>query len=175
MRASYAQSKWQSNQVQSETPKLSAVTSPPSEISDIYFQGIIAGAIGGATIAVWFFIIDVFNGRPFYTPSVLGTALFGRGTGLDQQTLRISFEMVFSYTWVHGLVFCIIGGIASKLLALAEHNVNLGFGILLLFVVFEFAFVGVGFIFAESFLRALAWPAVLVGNLLAALAMTAYF
>jgi len=162
--------------VQSETPKLFAVTSPSSEMSDIYLQGIIAGAIGAATIAVWFFIIDVFNGRPFYTPSVLGTALFGRGTGLNQpQVSPISFEMVLSYTWVHGLVFCIIGGIASKLLALAEHNVNLGFGILLLFVVFEFGFVGVGFIFAESILHALAWPAVLVGNLLAALAMTAYF
>jgi hypothetical protein len=30
--------------------------------------------------------------------------------------------MVLLYTWVHGMVFCVIGGIASKLLALAERN-----------------------------------------------------
>ena len=46
------------------------------------------------------------------------------------------------------MVFCVIGGIASKLLAVAERNLDLGFGILLLFVVFEFGFVGAAFIFA---------------------------
>jgi len=42
-------------------------------------------------------------------------------------------------------------------------------------VIFEFGFVGVAFIFAEPVLQALAWPAVLVGNLLAAMAMATYF
>jgi hypothetical protein len=73
------------------------------------------------------------------------------------------------------MVFCIIGGLASKLLVLAERNVNLGFGILLLFVVFEFGFVGVAFIFAEPILHTLTWPAILIGNLMAAAAMAIYF
>jgi hypothetical protein len=86
----------------------------------------------------------------------------------DQSTeaLAISLEMVLVYTWVHGMAFCVIGGFASKLLALAERNLNLGFGIVLLFVIFEFGFVGAAFIFAEPILQVLAWPAVLVGNLL---------
>jgi len=72
-----------------------------------------------------FFVIDSLSGRPFYTPNVLGTALFRHGSGLDQpQALAISVEMVLSYTWVHGLAFCVIGGFASKLLALAERNLN---------------------------------------------------
>jgi len=50
-----------------------------------------------------------------------------------------------------------------------------GFGILLLFVIFEFGFVGAALVFAEPILRALAWPSVLVGNLLAAAVMAAYF
>ena len=83
--------------------------------------------------------------------------------------------MVLVYTWVHGLVFCLIGGVASRLLALAERNLNLGFGILLLFVIFEFGFVGAAFIFAEPVLHALTWPAILIGNLLAAAAMAALF
>lgn len=68
-----------------------------------------------------------------------------------------------------------IGGLASKLLSIAERNVNCGFGILLLFVVFEFGFVAAAMVFAQPILRTLALPAVLVGNLLAASAMAVYF
>jgi hypothetical protein len=162
--------------VQSGTTSAAVITARSSKVTDIYQQGIVAGVIGAATVAIWFFIIDVFSGRPFYTPNVLGTALFRRGSGLDQpQALAISVEMVLSYTWVHGLAFCVIGGFASKLLALAERNLNSGFGIVLLFVIFEFGFVGASYIFAEPILQVLAWPAVLVGNLLAATGMAGYF
>jgi hypothetical protein len=83
--------------------------------------------------------------------------------------------MVLIYTWVHGLVFCAIGGIAAKLLSLAEQNTNYGFGILLSFVIFEFGFVVAALLFAAPILQALTWPAILVGNLLAAGAMAVYF
>jgi len=79
------------------------------------------------------------------------------------------------YTWVHTMLFAVIGGIVSKLLALAEKNPDLGFGILLLFIILDFGFIAVAFVFAEPILHALAWPAVLVGNLLAAAAMGLYF
>lgn len=150
-------------------------SSPPAETSRLYQEGIVAGIIGAATIAVWFLIVDTLQGRPLYTPTVLGTALFQRGEGLaSPETLPISFEMVLMYTWVHGLVFCVIGGIASRLLAVAEQKLDLGFGILLLFVVFEFGFIAAAMVVAEPLLHALAWPAVLVGNLLAAAAMGLY-
>ena len=162
--------------VQTDTPNAPVITSSSASISDLYQQGIVAGVIGASTVAVWFFLVDLFNGRPFYTPNVLGAALFRRGTGLDNpQALAISLEMVLIYTWVHGMVFCLIGGIASKLLHLAERNLNLGFGVVLLFVIFEFGFVGAAFVFAEPILQLLAWPVVLVGNLLAATAMASYF
>jgi hypothetical protein len=151
--------------------------SDPEEISRLYLEGIVAGVIGAATIAIWFLILDTVNGRPLYTPTVLGTALFRRGEGLaSPESLPISFEMVFLlYTWVHGLVFAVIGGVASRLLQLAERNPNLGFGILLLFVVFEFGFLSVATLVEGRILQALAWQAILVGNLLAVAAMAGYF
>ena len=162
--------------VQSNSTSAPFVTAPSSEISNVYREGIVAGILGAGTVALWFFILDVFSGRPFYTPNLLGNALFRRGIGFDQlETSSVSLEMVLLYTWVHFMVFCIIGGLASKLLVLAERNVNLGFGILLLFVVFEFGFVGVAFIFAEPILHTLTWPAILIGNLMAAAAMAIYF
>jgi hypothetical protein len=147
-----------------------------STIAETYREGIVAGIIGAAVIAIWFFLLDIFYGRPFYTPSVLGTALFHSGAKLEElYNLPTSFEMVLLYTWVHGMVFCVIGGIASKLLVLAERNINLGFGVVLLFVIFEFGFTVAAFIFAPPLLQALTWPKVLVGNFLAAAAMGIYF
>jgi hypothetical protein len=161
----------------SGTPESTAVLPSTPAIPNVYQQGIVAGVLGAVTIAVWFFLLDVLSGRPyFYTPNLLGTALFQGVAFVDpSRTLAVSFERVLFYTWVHGLVFCVIGGLASKLLAWAERDIHVGFGVLLLFVFFEFGFVGAAWIFAEPILRALAWPSVLVGNLLAAAVMAVYF
>lgn len=161
---------------QSTATRTALSYSDTAESSRLYIEGIIAGFIGAATIAIWFLILDTINGRPLYTPSLLGTALFRSGEGLaSPESLPVSLEMTLMYTWVHGLIFCVIGGFASRPLGLAEQNLNLGFGILLFFVVFEFGFVVAASLFAQAVLKALAWPAVPFGNLLAAMTMAAYF
>jgi hypothetical protein len=144
--------------------------------SSIYEEGIVAGLLGAATIAVWFLILDTIQGRPLYTPTVLGAALFRARAGLmAPESLPPSFELVLWFTWVHALVFVVLGSTAAVLLRLAERNPNFGFGIVLFLVVFMFGFIGVSLVFAEEVLHALAWPAILVGNLLAAGAMAWYF
>ena len=141
----------------------------------LYQEGMVAGIIGAVTIAIWFLILDTVKGRPLYTPTVLGTVLFRRREGFASlENLPVSSEMVLMYTWVHGLVFCIIGMAASRLLALAEQNPDYGFGILLFFVIFEVGFLAIAMALADPVLQALAWPAVLLGNLLSAAAMGAY-
>jgi len=161
--------------IQSHTTSTPSGVSETSEFSGVYIEGVVAGMIGAATIAIWFFIVDLYNGRPFYTPNVLGAALSLSRTITDPATAPISKELVVFYTWVHALIFCAIGGLAAKLLSLAERDLHFGFGILLLFVIFEFGFIAAALLIAEPILRALTWPAVLVGNLLAAGAMTVYF
>jgi hypothetical protein len=145
------------------------------ETARLYQEGLIAGTLGAVTIALWFLILDLLQGRPLFTPTVLGTALFkGAGTFATPAEIPISLDMVVGFTFVHWLVFAAIGGIASRLLGWAEHNPNLGFGVLLLFVVFEFGFLAGAMVFAKSVLQALAWPTVLIGNLLAAISMGFY-
>jgi len=145
------------------------ITPDSAEVSRTYEEGIVAGLIGAAVIALWFFLLDALHGRPLYTPTVLGTALFGSARESNP------FEMAIMFTFVHVLVFAMLGGLAARLLALAERDANYGFGILLLFVVFEFGFVIAGMFFAEDVVASLSWPAILVGNLLAAAAMAVYF
>jgi hypothetical protein len=153
-----------------------AVTDSQAPEMAVYAEGILAGVAGAAVIAAWFLVLDSIKGRPFYTPTVLGTALFRGGAALaSPETLTPDFEMVLSFTWVHVLAFVLIGVAASRLLGLAERNPSFGFGIMLFFVIFEFGFLLACMVFAEPVLRALTWPEVLVGNLFAAAAMTAVF
>jgi hypothetical protein len=138
----------------------------------VYLEGIRAGLVGASIIALWFFVLDAIAGRPFYTPTVLGAALFRGGAGLEAEgAIQPSLELVAGFTWVHYLIFLLIGVGAARLMAIAERNPNLGFGIVLFFAVFEFGFLLASMVFAENLLERLAWPAVVIGNLLAAIGM----
>ena len=144
--------------------------------SMVYLDGLIAGTIGAAIIAIWFLFLDAVTRLPFYTPTVLGTALYlGPEVLAPTDGVQVSLKLTLMYTWVHGLVFMVLGEIAAYLLLLAAKKPNLRFGILLLFVILELGFVVTALVFAEPVLHALAWPVVLLGNLLAAAGMAVYF
>jgi hypothetical protein len=141
----------------------------------VYFDGFIAGIIGAAVVAIWFLFLDTVSGLPFYAPTVLGTALFlGPEDLASTEAVQLSLNLTLMYTWVHVLAFVMLGEIAAYLLFLTGQNPNLGFCIFL-FTLLELGFVGIVFVFAEPVLDQLAWPAVLLGNLLAAGAMVCYF
>lgn len=139
-------------------------------------EGVVAGLLGAGSLAGFFLVIDLIEGRPLYTPSMLGTALFGGSADASAlREVRPSFEMTLIFTWVHALVFAVLGVAGARLLQLAERNPNLGFGVLLLFILFQGGFTFATALFAQGVVDALGLPAVLVGNLLAAGAMGYYF
>ena len=100
-------------------------------------EGVTAGIIGGATIAVWFLVLDSLHGHPLYTPMLLGMALFRPGTPIaSPEALPVSVPIVLLFTALHGAIFVGIGEIAAVLVRLAEKNANYAFGIVL-FLVFR--------------------------------------
>jgi hypothetical protein len=142
----------------------------------VYREGMIAGVVGALAIAVWFLVLDTLSGRPLWTPTVLGTVLFRGGAGLGTpESIAVSTEMVLMFTWVHGLLFVALGGLVARLLSHVERHPSSGFGVLLLFVIFQFGFIIAATMFAAPVLRLLSPWSILVANLLAAAAMTAYF
>jgi hypothetical protein len=157
------------------TSTADAVSDPTRDAARLYQEGMIAGVIGAGTVALWFLVLDAAAGRPLYTPTVLGTALFRPGALAQPEMLSVSVEMVVMFTWVHTLVFAGLGGLASRLLAMVERNPSWGFALLLFAVIFEFGFVAAALVFASPVLRLIPWPSVLVANLLAAASMSAYF
>jgi hypothetical protein len=147
----------------------------PADTVSLYQEGMIAGVLGALTVAVWFLVLDSLAGRPFWTPTVLGTALFRHGSGLDRpDVLPVSAEMVLMFSWIHGMAFAGLGGLAARLLGYVDRHPSVGFGVLLLFVIFQFGFIAVATVLAEPVLRALSAWSILVANLLAAGAMTAF-
>jgi hypothetical protein len=93
----------------------------------------------------------------------------------DPDALVISVPLVLQYTVVHGLVFILFGWAVAGLLALADREPRLLFGIFMLFCCFEVFFVALVAILAEWLLEALAWWTILAANLLATVAMLGYF
>src|SRR5881296_2999771 len=130
-------------------PTADALSDPAHDAARLYQEGMIAG--------------------------VLGAAIFRHAALASPETLSVSLEMVGMFTWIHVLIFAALGGVASRLLAMVERNPSWGFGLLLLFVVFEFGFVAAAALLASPILRVIPWPSVLGANLLAAAAMSAYF
>jgi hypothetical protein len=146
-----------------------------AEAARLYSEGLIAGTLGAAMLALWFLLIDVLQGQPLYTPMVLGTMLFKGGAELATLgQLPLSVDILVGFTFLHWLVFVALGGIAAWLLDIAEGNANAGFGILLLFVMVMFGFFAVAAVVVPPLLQVLRWQAILIGNLLAVLAMGLY-
>ena len=138
-------------------------------------EGITAGIIGGATIALWFLVLDALHGHPLYTPTLLGTAIFRPTPIAPPETLPVSVPMVLLFTALHGLMFVGVGEIAALLIGLAEKNANYTFGLVLFLVIFLSGFLFGTMVFAADVLDVLSWQAVFVGNVLAVAAMGLYF
>jgi hypothetical protein len=135
-------------------------------------EGIVAGLIGAAIVAVWFFIFDLARGRPFLTPGLLGAYVFhGVNTPLEQAP---SIGPVLGYTVIHGLAFIAFGVMAATIMAVSEREPALFIAFVVLFACFEAFFLGALGAFGQSLQGALVWWAVLVGNLLASLGMLWY-
>ncbi len=144
--------------------------------SKVFEEGLVSGAIGASAIAAWFLVLDTYFVRPFFTPNIIGTAIFQGGLDLASvDAVPISFETVFLFTWIHVLVFCFIGVLAALLIQLAEKDPNYGFGVILFAVILEFGFIGASMIASLSILHALTLPAILAGNLIAIVSMGLYF
>jgi hypothetical protein len=135
----------------------------------IVFEGFVSGLIGASAVAVWFLIVDTVSGRPFFTPAMLGAAVF---EGLrDPSAVLVAFPSVIMYTMLHVVAFLLVGVIAAMLVAEAEEFPSMLWPLLVLFVVFEFGFYILVATLLTPLLAALAWVNVAIGNLLAAVGM----
>ena len=136
-------------------------------------DGVIAGLIGAASVAVWFFALDSLAGRPFFTPAVLGASLLRLFDGAYGGK-GLAFHVTL-YTIVHVIAF-VLSGIAATIATNAmERKPRALTGFFVLFALFEFAYLLAVRVAATSELFGVyAWWQFGIANLIAALLMGRY-
>lgn len=148
----------------------STLDNPTHNKDDFLFDAFYAGAIGGSIVALFFLLIDVFNGQPFFTPSLMGTVLF---TGAAAESVNtVQLNMVSYYTLVHFLTFAILGAAVS----IAVHEVELHYHhpflvLATLLVVFELGFILMANIFMYGVVEVIGVAPITIANMLAASAI----
>jgi hypothetical protein len=137
-------------------------------------QGVSAGILGGSAVALWFLLLDVIiEGRPFYTPNLLGQLVFQRGQSPAPDTL--SAGMVIGYTLLHFAAFSLFGVFLTQLVRLASRHHIWRFALVIVLAVFEVFFIGFTFILVGPSDGDSRWWTILVGNTFALIAMGAYY
>src|SRR2546429_1498739 len=125
------------------------------QLTRILREGFIAGLIGAAAVALWYLVVDVIAARPFFTPAMLGSAVFW---GVhDPDHVVIAFSRVLPYTMIHVCAFIIVGTVAAALAAEVEVAPPTLYLIVVTFAVFEFGFYIMLAVLAQPLLGALTW------------------
>jgi hypothetical protein len=145
-------------------------------VGDVYRDGITAGVIGATAVAAWFLIIDTIGGRPFFTPTLLGDALMRLFARRGSLPIESATALIGIYTLFHYIAFCIAGIILAVIVRVAQSTPSILGGLFILFIAFEVGSLGLVTLLARATtLGTLAWYQVMAGNIVAAIAMAAYF
>jgi hypothetical protein len=103
-------------------------------------EGAIAGVIGAAVIAFWYFVLDLLAGRPLATPNAIAERMFGVGTSDAGNVGTLAVVTV-----VHTVVFVVFGTALAAMVHLAARDIAWRMGVLLAFVIGLGFFSGLGF------------------------------
>jgi hypothetical protein len=140
---------------------------------NVVSEGLLAGLLGGAIVAIWFLLFDLNGGQPLRTPAILGAALFGaRPAAAIPQT---SAAFVLGYTVLHFAAFATFGILAALMLAASERQPLLRLGLVLLYAWFALFFVGFLTLIDYTLLEVLTSWRIVTGNVLATMGMLALF
>src|SRR5881628_1505834 len=142
------------------------------QLTRVLREGFVAGLIGAGAVALWFLIVDAIAGRPFFTPAMLGSAVFW---GVhDPGLVVVEYSRIIGYTMIHVSAFLIVGTIAAALAAEVEIAPHTFYLVVVFFAIFEFGFYVTVAVLAQPLLGSLAWWNVAIGNAIAAFGMGYY-
>jgi hypothetical protein len=144
-----------------------------AERVQVYWQGLVAGLVGYATVAIVMAIANVLLGRsPFHTAALLGQTLFYGP--IDPSQLTIWAGPVLAYNGFHLLIFLVLGVAAAWLAQLSERGPHFWYigTVLMLFVAFHLF--GALMLVGERFPSGLSPWALLGAGFAAMVTMSAY-
>ena len=79
----------------------------PTKLDDLLYDAFYSAAIGGSVLGLFFLLVDVVAGQPFYTPSLMGSVLF---LGMTPEAVTdIRLDLVAYVTMLHMGAFGALG------------------------------------------------------------------
>jgi hypothetical protein len=135
-------------------------------------RGLITGLIGAAAVALWFLVLDIARGRPFFTPAALGSLLFFGAQSPAE--VRVDVATIAGYTVVHLAAFAIVGIVLEWSAVRLERAPGMWLMALLTLIILEGLFIGTVGGLSGWVLGALGVWAIIIANLAAVAAMGAW-
>jgi hypothetical protein len=134
-------------------------------------DGVVAGLIGAAVVALWFLLLDSVRGQVFETPAMLAANLL---PGVHHNGTANGWLITW-YSAFHFGTFAIIGAVGGLMLEESVRDPHLFIPLFIFVIAFEVFFIAVVMLLGPSAMVALPWWEVIIANLLATAAMLAYF
>jgi hypothetical protein len=90
-------------------------------------EGLFVGLLGGAAVALWWFVVDLLGGAPLATPNALGQ-VFIEG---DRPTASGALDAgsIVAFTLVHFAMFGVLGIVLVRLVHLVSEHWELRMGL----------------------------------------------
>jgi hypothetical protein len=128
------------------------------------FHGLTAGLVGAAAVAMWFFLLDLANSRPFSTPAALGSAILLGARGPAE--VRLNAGVIVTYSFLHVAVFVLVGVAFAWLASRSQRVPGYWLRAVAVLVLVEGLFFGTVLPLAGWVLEALGWGVIVVANIL---------
>lgn len=144
------------------------------EATEFRRHGILAGLVGAVLLAAWFFVIDVIQGHPLFTPTLLLRALLAGSVSPDPSDIEPSIGATLLFTCVHGVAFAAIGLTVAEFLRFFDLVHSHSLMLVLLFGALCIAFFTFGLVFPVVGPHGITMRDAFIGNALAALGMAGY-
>jgi hypothetical protein len=139
---------------------------------EFVLEGMMAGVIGAAVVALWFLVVDGLQGEMLSTPSLIADRLFGQD--FDSHALPIDLARVSATVVLHGALFVLFGIAATFLVSRYVKRPLLPALFAALFVALEAVFLLGSALVMPGAASAIGHVEILAANALGALAMALY-
>jgi len=145
----------------------------PTLTADLVFDAFYGGGIGGSTTALFFLLIDVLDGRPLFTPSMIGAVLFDGAAAASVETIRLNMVAYFSI--VHFATFALLSVALSYVCRRSRlvegHTLVMA---ALVFSVLTAVILAADWLFMPGVVATLGYGQVLLANALTGFALAAF-
>jgi hypothetical protein len=150
------------------------IKSVPKTPGEYLLEALYAGIFGGSAVALSFLVVDIMDGRPLFTPSLLGSVLiFGDDA---QSVVKVSYQAVAYFSLVHIAAFTALGGLLSFIVHEVElHSKHPAIVLFVLFAIIEAAFFALAPLAMPGVIAELGTINVAFANFMAAGALSLFF